>query len=152
MLDMNYINLSHQNDVKQVQYKYCKETDTIIFNEDIKIGEWIIGRIIKLCGPKSSIYKYDFNCYLEFVITDKNDITNVIQWHYNDDKNANVFQMNFDIIQTIQFFVQKYPIFDCTDWQDYKAFSIVADVRDIVNYNISNSEKLSELKRLICKI
>ena len=82
MIKSDYVNVSINDKVQQLHYQYDDEAAVYIFDEDIRIGEWTIKKIVKLGGPKISAYKYDFKNYLEFAIIDKNGIFRIKTWFY----------------------------------------------------------------------
>ena len=76
MMKDGYVNVPVNGKMEQLHYQYDDgAADYFIFDKDIQIGEWTVKKVIKLGGPRSSSYKYDFKNYLEFLILDKNGVS-----------------------------------------------------------------------------
>ena len=60
--------------------------------------------IVKLGGPRSSIYKYDFKNYLEFVIVDKKEINRTKEWYYHGDSEVNIYGCDGGSHYALEFF------------------------------------------------
>lgn len=144
---MEYINLQIAPDkVMILAYKY--EYPTFIFENDIEIKGWIIGKIIKIGGPRFSTYKYDFKRYLEFVITDPNGVQKVKKWfcHNGDDEMSAYWDTyNNDLSGTICYYLKNSPIFGCADWEDYDACRIIHKVKAYLDAPQSNYAKVKSI-------
>lgn len=122
--------------MKQLHYQYDDEAAAYIFDEDIRVGEWIIGKIIKIGGPRTSVYKYDFKNYLEFVILDKNGVSRIKSWFYNDyyneDSELGAFSHEGGVIYSVAYFCKEYPAFKCSDWNEYDASVKLKEIQTIL--------------------
>ena len=154
MMKGGYVNISVNNNVQQLHYQYDDEAATYTFDEDIKIGEWTIKKIIKLGGPKISAYKYDFKNYLEFAIIDKNGIFRIKTWFYNDyfhpDSELGQYSHENGIIYSVAYFCERYPAFECSDWKDYDTCIKLKEIQTIMEMaDIDNNTKYSRIERII---
>lgn len=77
------MNIQHGRSLMQAVFEYDEDMFAYRFEDDIKLGDWTIAKIVRIGGPKTSIYKYDFKNYLEFVITDKCGESRVKQYYHN---------------------------------------------------------------------
>lgn len=149
MMKGGYVNISVNNNVQQLHYQYDDEAAVYVFDEDIIIGEWTIKNIVKLGGPQSSQYKYNFDNYLELVLTDKDGISKKEQWFYNTDKNLCLYMQNIFMPESFAYFCEKHPIFKCQNWEDYMAYMSIKTIQSIIEENITNQEKFSRIKNYI---
>lgn len=154
MIYNGYINISINNEVQQFHYRYDDEAAVYIFDEDISIGEWTIKNIVKLGGPKISAYKYDFKNYLEFVIIDKNGISRIKTWFYNDyihpDSELGQYSHENGAIYSVSFFCEEYPAFECSDWSDYDASIKLKEIQAIIEKpDIDNNTKYKRVENII---
>lgn len=149
MIKSSYVNVSINAKVQQLHYLYDDEAATYTFDEDIKIGEWIIKKIVKSGGPRYSQYKYNFDNYLEFVLIDKDGISRKEQWFYNTDKNLCLYMQNIFMPESFACFCEKHPIFKCQNWEDYLAYVNIKTIQSIIKENITNPEKFKRIKNYI---
>ena len=149
MMKGGYVNISVNNNVQQLHYQYDDEAAVYVFDEDIIIGEWTIKNIVKLGGPRCSQYMYDFDNYLELVLTDKGGISKKEQWFYNTDKNLCLYMQNIFMPESFAYFCEKHPIFKCQNWEDYIAYMSTKTIQSIIEENITNQEKFSRIKNYI---
>lgn len=150
MMKGGYVNVSINNNVHQLHYQYDDETAVYVFDEDVRIGEWTIKNIVKLGGPRCSQYKYDFDNYLELVLTDKDGVSKKEQWFYNTDRSLCLYKQNVFMPESFAYFCEKHPIFCCQNWEDYLAYVNLKAIQSIIeNDNINNSEKLVRIKNYI---
>lgn len=143
------VNISINDDVKQINYQYDNEASVYIFDEDIRIGEWTIKNIVKIGGPRSSQYKYNFDNYLELVLVDKDGISKKEQWYYNIDMNLCLYKQNIFMPDSFVCFCEKHPIFKCQNWEDYLAYVNIKTIQLIIDKNITNVEKFNQIKSYI---
>lgn len=152
---MEILNILHNKKCIQALYVYNDETSSYQFQDDIELGDWKIARIIPFGGPKSSRYKYDYNNYLEFVITDVKGETRIIDYYYNkgDEEVIVAFNKYYNddtAHRGIQLFLENYSAFQYCDWQEYDAYKIVKRIKEIISdTDMSNCDILEEIKSII---
>lgn len=147
MLKSGYVNVPVDGKIEQLHYRYDDEAAAYIFDRDIQIGDWTIKNIVKLGGPRSSIYKYDFKNYLEFVIVDKNEANRTKEWYYHGDCEVNIYGCDGGSHYALECFFSKYPIFKCYDWNDYDASVKLKEIQKILeSTDIDNSTKYQRIK------
>ena len=148
---MEYINLQIAPDkVMILAYKY--EYPSFIFENDIEINGWSIGKFVKIGGPRFSTYKYDFKRYLEFVITDPNGVQKIKRWfcHNGDDEMTAYWDpYNNDFSGTICYYLKNSPIFKCANWEDYDAWRVINKVKTIINSTHDNISKLKNISKIL---
>lgn len=146
---MELMNIQHGLSIIQVTYEYDKEMRAFHFKDDIKIGYWTVLKNIRLGGPETSIYKYEFKNYLEFVIIDKREESRIKQFYYNCNSEFTTTKPYYDddISQSgIRRFLENHPLFDSIDWNDYDASAIISDIKETVNSdNMNNVDKIRSL-------
>ena len=128
MIQSRYVNVSINDKVQQLHYLYDDEAATYTFDEDIKIGNWTVKKIVKSGGPRYSQYKYNFDNYLELVLIDKDGISKKEQWFYNTDKNLCLYMQNIFMPESFAYFCEKHPIFKCQNWEDYLAYENIKTI------------------------
>lgn len=149
---MELMNIQHGLSTIQVTYEYDKEMRAFHFKDDIKIGYWTVLKKIRLGGPETSIYKYEFKNYLEFVIIDKRGESRIKQFYYNDNSEFTTTKPYDDNISQrgIRLFLENHPLFDCIDWNDYDASAIISKIKETVNSdNMNNDEKIDKIRSLL---
>ena len=146
---MELINIPVKGKVLQLFWEY--KDGVYSLQNDVVNGDWTVGNIIKLGGPKSSIYKYDFRNYFEFVVTDVNNKSRVLTWYYNGEDEVLEAGINRDrAIYSLPFFFQKHPIFQCTDWEDYECKVKLIKISHIMNNdNWDNVEKVNQIVSIL---
>lgn len=146
------MNIQHGLSIIQVTYEYDKEMRAFHFKDDIKIGYWTVLKNIRLGGPETSIYKYDFNNYLEFVIKDKRGTSRIKQFYYNNNSEFTTTKPYDDDISQrgIRRFLENHPLFDSIDWNDYDASVVISRIKKTVNSdNMNNVEKIDKIRSLL---
>lgn len=130
---MHLLNIVHDKKAQQLRYDYDSETGVYTFESDIIIGEWTVSRIIKIGGPRTSAYKYDFKNYFEFVITDRNGDSQILTWHHNsgDDMLAGTWAGDTSA-DALPYFFAEHPVFTAVDWKDYKSVTAIKEVGRIL--------------------
>ena len=152
MMKDDYINVSVDGKMEQLHYQYDDgAADYFIFDKDIQIGEWTVKKVIKLGGPRSSSYKYDFKNYLEFLILDKNGVSRTKVWFYNDyyhpDSEIGEYSHECGPIYSVAYFCKEYPAFKSLDWNDYDASVKLKEIQKILERtDIDNSTKYERIK------
>lgn len=150
---MEMMNIQHGPSIIQVTYEYDKEMRAFHFKDDIKIGYWTVLKNIRIGGPETSIYKYDFNNYLEFVIIDKRGESRIKQYYYNCFSDEIIVNQSYDddISQRgIRLFLENHPLFDCIDWNDYDASAVISKIKETVNSdNMNNVDKINKIRSLL---
>ena len=150
---MNYLNITLQHDkVLTVGYDREDTSNSIVFEKDILVSDWTINRIIQVGGPRYSSYKYDWNNYLEFVITDRNGTQRIKRYHYNGgshNDNVGVYVSGVSQIESIAYFIKNSSIFICEDWEDFDAYVILANVKNIINSKEANIAKVKKLRDIL---
>ena len=107
---------------------------------------------IRLGGPETSIYKYEFKNYLEFVIIDKRGESRIKQFYYNDNSEFTTTKPYDDNISQrgIRLFLENHPLFDCIDWNDYDASAVISKIKETVNSdNMNNDETIDKIRSLL---
>lgn len=123
-----------------------------ILENNLEIGNWTVNKNIKLCGPKgTSIYKYDFRVYMEFVITDQNGEARILDWNHNaGDKALHAYTGN-SAMDALPLFFSKHPIFDAEDWDDYTNVMAIKDIEEVIEKESwSATQKVAEIKKIVC--
>ena len=150
---MELMNIQHGLSIIQVTYEYDKEMRAFHFKDDIRIGYWTVLKNIRLGGPETSIYKYEFKNYLEFVIVDKRGESRMKQFYYNCSSEFTTTKPydDDDISQSgIRRFLENHPLFDCIDWNDYDASAVISRIKITVNSdNMNNVEKIDKIRSLL---
>lgn len=147
MIKSDYVNVSINDKVQQLHYQYDDEAAVYIFDEDIRIGEWTIKKIVKLGGPKISAYKYDFKNYLEIVIIDKCGVSRTKSWYYNYDSELNVYGCDGGSDYALSYFCNEFQAFKCLDWNDYDANVKLNKIQSILERtDIDNPTKYERIK------
>lgn len=150
---MELMNIQHGLSIIQVTYEYDKEMRAFHFKDDIRIGYWTVLKNIRLGGPETSIYKYEFKNYLEFVIVDKHGESRIKQFYYNCNSEFTTTKPydDDDISQSgIRRFLENHPLFDCIDWNDYDASAVISRIKITVNSdNMNNVEKIDKIRSLL---
>lgn len=149
-----FVNMAINGHVEQLHYQYDDEAALYIFDKDIRVGEWTIKQIVKIGGPQVSVYKCDFKNYLEFVIIDKNDIFRIKSWFYNDcihpDSELGQYSNENGAIYSVAYFCEKYPAFECSDWNDYDAIVKLKRIQEILERkDIDNATKYEMIENCI---
>lgn len=145
---MEYLNIPLPNDhVLTLGYSYADSA--YVFEQDIGFNGWIISKIIKQGGPKYSGYKYDFKNYFEFVITDSDGISRIKRYFYNKGDNEVLAYWGECPIEAIPYYIQSSLIFQCKDWADYDICKTLADIKKVINMNISQQEQLKRIKQIL---
>lgn len=145
---MEYLNISLPNNrVLTLGYNYADST--YVFEQDIEFNGWIISKIIKVGGPLSR-YKYNFDNYFEFVITDSKNFQRIEKYFYNR-KDIKLLRERQNLIDDISDFIQSSLIFQCKDWADYdrKICKTLADIKGVINTDISQREQLERIKQIL---
>lgn len=145
---MEYLNISLPNNrVLTLGYNYADST--YVFEQDIEFNGWIISKIIKIGGPPSC-YKYNFDNYFEFVITDSKNFQRIEKYFYNC-KDIKLLRERQNSIDDISDFIQSSLIFQCKDWADYdrKICKTLADIKGVINTDISQREQLERIKQIL---
>lgn len=142
---MKLINIPVGGKVLQLFWEYDDGVYTL--QSDIKKGDWIVGKVVKIGGPRSSIYKYDFRNYFEFVVTDVNNESRVLTWYYNGgDEVLEAYTGRDAAIYALPFFFQNHPIFQCKDWDDYACKVKLIKISYILNRaDWSNAAKVNQI-------
>ena len=149
-METGIVNISINNNVEQFHYKYDDETATYTFDEDIRIGDWTIKKTIKLGGPRTSIYKYDFKNYLEFVIIDRYGISRIKSWHYNYNSELNVYGCDGGSDYALSYFCNEFQAFKYLDWNDYDANVRLKEIQSILERTDNdNTTKYERIKNCI---
>lgn len=149
---MELMNIQHGLSIIQVTYEYDKEMRAFHFKNDINIGYWTVLKNIRIGGPETSIYKYDFNNYLEFVIIDKRGESRIKQFYYNCNSEFTTTKPYDDNISQrgIRLFLENHPLFDSINWNDYDASAVISKIKETVNSdNMNNVEKIDKIRSLI---
>lgn len=147
MMKGGYVNISVNNNVQQLHYQYDDEAAAYIFDEDIRIGEWTIRKIIKIGGPRTSGYKYDFKNYLEVVIIDKCGVSRTKSWYYNYDSELNVYGCDGGFDYALSYFCNGFQAFKYLDWNDYDANIKLNEIQTILERtDIDNRTKYERIK------
>ena len=150
---MELMNIQHGLSIIQVTYEYDKEMRAFHFKDDIRIGYWTVLKNIRLGGPETSIYKYEFKNYLEFVILDKRGESRIKQFYYNCNSEFTTTKPydDDDISQSgIRRFLENHPLCDCIDWNGYDASAVISRIRVTVNSdNMNNVEKIDKIRSLL---
>lgn len=147
---MKILNIILGKKVQQLRYEY--DAGVYSFEEDLKVGDWIVSRIIKVCGPSCSVYKYDFKNYFEFAITDCHGESRILTWNHNaGDNNLKAYWSDSEE-DAIPFFFANHPIFSSKDWKDYESvITLKAIERIIQDKSISSGTKVLRITSLIKK-
>ena len=138
----------------QVFYDYV-ELCSFTFTEDIKLGDWTVGKIVAHKGPKYSDYKYDWKKYLEFLITDKRGESHVKLFYYNmpckEMPETRPCPDSFAHM-AVRHLLENHPIFDSEDWADYDNLAKLAKIKSVLNSDeLSASVKIEEIKNILQK-
>ena len=146
---MDLINVKNGTHVLQCFYTY--ENGIYSFEKDIQIGDWIVSRYIKLCGPTSSPYKYDFRNYFELVITDCNGESRTFTWNPNIGcKYLKAYRDGDSTADALPYFFAKHPLFSSKDWKDYENVDTLRDIELIFqDAKISSGTKLLRIAAVI---
>ena len=145
---MEMINLKHGNQVQQLRYDY--DSSVYSFEKDIKIGTWIVSRHIKICGPKESIYKYNFKNFFEFVITDVNGTSQVLTWNHNAGDKVLISYWGDSAVDSLPFFFENHPVFFSKDWEDYKYALALNAIKDAISEEGRSAEET--IKIIACLV
>ncbi len=144
---MEYLNIPLTNDhVLTLGYNYADSS--YVFEQDIEFKGWIISKIIKVGGPRTSHYKYDYDNYFELVITDSNNFQRIEKYFYNR-KDIEQLRARQKPIDDISDFIQSSLIFQCKDWADYDICKTLADIKGVINTDISRQEQLERIKQIL---
>lgn len=154
---MEVLNIRFAKKCVQASYEYNEDIRTYQFHEDIMLGGWTISKSILHGGPKVSRYKYDYKNYLEFIITDNTGEERIKQFYYNNDNNNGDEEVSThytypdDIPHSgIQYFLEGFSAFRCTNWEDYDAAVQVNRIREIVNdEDMDNRRKIEEIQSIL---
>lgn len=138
-----------------LEYSYDAESMCFVFENDLHINEWTVYKIINNCYPCNSCYKHDFKAYMEFAITDRNGVTEVIKYYYDGGEHDysytgvdGVIWWNINRIECVKYFLSKSSIFKCADWEDHKADVIIRKIKAILNTNIDKCKQLKRVQAL----
>lgn len=146
---MEYLNIPlPNNSILTLGYNHANSA--YVFEDDIKFNGWIISKIIKDGGPKTSSYPYDCDKYFELVITDPNNLQRIEKYFYNC-KKLDLLRARQNPIDDIPDFIQSSLIFECKDWADYDACKILMTIKEITNKDISKQEQLERIKQVLNK-
>lgn len=148
------MNIQHGRTVIQTVYEYDENLGAYRFGDDIKIGDWVVAKMVRIGGPRISVYKYDFKNYLEFVITDKSGESRTKLYYYNcfSDEITTTKTYDDDLPQRgVRLFLENHPIFETKDWEEYDAFAIVSKIEKVIysEDEMSNLEKLTKIRNLL---
>lgn len=150
---MQLMNIQHGGSLIQAVFEYDKDMGAYRFENDIKLGNWTIARIIRIGGPRTSIYKYDFKNYLEFVITDKWGESRIKQYYHNcfSDDITTKKTYDDDLSQRgVRLFLENHPIFDAQDWNDYDAYAFVSAIKKVIGSDeMTNKEKVDKIRDML---
>jgi len=150
---MNYINITKPDrDIITLGYIHEADSNVFTFENDIEINGWIINKTIVHGGPKQSTYKYCWENYLEFVITDINDVKCIKRYHYNGGNHndgVGVYATQLEPIQALAYFIEKATIFKCENWAEFEAQQIILKIREIVSSNKRYTEQIQSIKRFL---
>ena len=150
---MNYLNITlPDNKVLTVGYSRENDSNAIVFENDIQVNDWTISRIIQVGGPRYSTYKYNWDYYLEFVITDMSGAQRVRRYHYNGgnhNDNVGVFASGTSQVESIAYFIKVSPIFISVDWDDFEAYMILTNVQRILDSKMTSIAKVEKLRNVL---
>lgn len=144
---MEYLNiLLPNNHVLTLGYNHADSA--YVFEQDIEFNGWIISKIIKVGGPQTSHYKYNYDNYFELAITDPNNLQRIEKYFYNN-KGIELLRARQNPIDDISDFIQSSLIFQCKDWADYDICKTLADIKKVINTDISQQEQLERIKQIL---
>lgn len=144
---MKYLNILLPNN-RILKLGYNQADSAYVFEQDIEFNGWIISKIIKRGGPKTSLYKYDYNNYFELAITDPYNLQRIEKYFYNC-KDIELLRARQNPIDDISDFIQSSLIFQCKDWADYDACKTITEIKEIVDKDISKQEQLKQIKQVL---
>ena len=135
-----------------IRYEYEKENRLYRFESDIKIGGWVIDRVVCVGGPRESRYKYDFKNYMIFTITDKNGEKRVKHFHYNNNNEIPPLTKTYaDNVAEygIRLFLENHPMFEKESWAELDCDDLLSRIKDILDWNYNSVTKISEIKKIL---
>ena len=144
---MEYLNILLPNN-RVLTLGYNHADSTYVFERDIEFNGWIISKIIKVGGPQTSHYKYNYDNYFELAITDPNNLQRIEKYFYNC-KDIELLRARQNPIDDISDFIQSSLIFQCKDWADYDICKTLADIKKVINTDISQQEQLERIKQIL---
>ena len=149
------INIIHDNEAQQLRYAYDPEIG-IVFNDDLKIGEWTVRKNIKICCQKTKTiltdtYFKDSYVSLEFVITDPIGEVRLFNWVPRPKKGMRIDWWTLDnLIDSLTLFFADYPLFSATSWVDYENGSVLKKVVELAQReDLKKDERINMIKELL---
>lgn len=151
---MQLMNIQRGHSFVQAIFEYDKDLGCYRFENDIRLGDWSVATIVRIGGPTTSVYKYDYKNYLEFVITDKHGESRIKQYYHNlfSDEMLITKEYDDDLSQRgVRLFLENHPIFDAQDWRDYDASILISAIKKIVNSDkiTINMEKVDKIRDIL---
>lgn len=149
---MEIMNIIARGSTTIVRYEYEKENRLYRFESDIKIGGWVIDRIVEVAGPRESRYKYDFKNYMIFTITDRNGEKRVKNFYYNCNNEIPALTKTYeDRVPEygIRLFLENHPMFECSDWAEIDCNELLSRIKEVLEWSFDSVTKISEIKKIL---
>lgn len=157
---MEYINVNlPDGTLLSLECNYDSERRICTLSQDVKINGWTVRKEMEVGGPKTSQYKYCFDNFVEFLLTDKKGNKDYIRYFYNLNTPGVVvgacketMAMNYDgnpVLSAISHFLNKASVFECADWGDYRKHKAVVQIRQIAPQQLSDEELLNKIVEIV---
>lgn len=160
---MGFINVNlPDGTLISLEYEYDAEKRICNFAQDVVINGWTIRKQVEVGGPTKSQYKYNFDNFVEFLITDKKGNKDFIRYFYNlnvpgvvvgdcNEVMATTYDGNLTL-SAISYFLNKSTILRCEDWEDYKKHKAIVQIRQIASQQLSDEELLNKIVEVVHKL